>query len=61
MSNDEVYSNSIVGSTFDDRGVEIFYHIVGSVTKNHLGFSGVIVDPVFKDEFGDLSVNLSLM
>ena len=53
-----MYSNSIVGSTFDDRGVEIFYHIVGSVTKNHLGFSGVIVDPVFKDELGDLSVSL---
>ena len=58
MSSDEVYSSSVVGSAFDERGVEVFDHIVGSVTKKNLGVLwGIIVDPVFKVEFGDLFVN----
>ena len=60
MSSDEVYSSSVVGSTVDERGVEVFDHIVGSVTKKHLGVLWGIVDPVFKVEFGDLFVNFLL-
>ena len=46
VSGDEVYGSSVVGSAVDERGVEVFDHIVGSVTKKH------VVDPVFKVEFG---------
>ena len=60
MSSDEVYSSSVVGSVVDERGVEVFDHIVGSVTKKHLGVLWGIVDPVFKVEFGDLFVNFLL-
>ena len=58
MSSDEVYSSSIVGSAVGERGVEVFDHIVGSVTKKHLGVLWGIVDPVFKVEFGDLFFNV---
>ena len=55
MSSDEEYSSSVVGSVVDERGVEVFDHIVGSV--KHLGVLWGIVDPVFKVKFGDLFVN----
>ena len=57
MSSDEVYSSSVVGSIVDERGVEVFDDIVGSVTKKHLGVLWGIVDPVFKVDFEDLFVN----
>ena len=60
MSSDEVYSSSVVGSAVDERGVEVFDHVIGSVTKQHLGVLWGIVDPVFNAEFGDLFVNFIL-
>ena len=62
VSSDEVYSSFVVGSAVDERarGVEVFDHIFGSVTKKHLGVMWGIVDPVFKVEFGDLPVNFIL-
>ena len=48
MSSDVVYSCSVVGSAVDERGVEVFDHIVGSVTKKYLGVLWGIVDQVFK-------------
>ena len=32
VSSDEVYSSSVIGSAVDERGVEVFGEIVGSVT-----------------------------
>ena len=60
MSSDEVYSSSIVGSAVGERGVEVFDHIVGSVTKNHLNLLWSTIDSVFKVEFEDLFVNFIL-
>ena len=60
MSSDEVYSSSVVGSTVDERGVEVFYNIIGSATKKHLSVLWGIGDPVFKVEFGDLFVDFIL-
>ena len=60
MSSDEVYSSSVVGSVVDERGVQVFDHIVGSISKKHFGVLWGIVDPVFKVEFGDLFVNFIL-
>ena len=60
MSSDEVYSSSVVGSVVDERGVEVFDHIVGSVTKKHLGVLWGIVYPVFMVDFGDLFINFPL-
>ena len=57
MFSDEVYSNSVVGSAVDERGVEVFNDVVGSVTKKHSGVLWDIVDPVFKVEFGDLFID----
>ena len=33
VSSDEIYSSSVVGSAVDERGVEVFDDMVGSVTQ----------------------------
>ena len=53
MSSDEMYSSSVVGSVVDEKGVEVFDHIAGSVTKKHLGVLWGIVHSVLEVEFGD--------
>ena len=60
VSSDEVYSSFVLASTVNERGVEAFYYIIGSVTKKHLGVLWGIGDPVFKVEFGDLFVDFIL-
>ena len=47
VSSDEVYSSSVVGTAVDERGVEVFDHVIGSVTKRPPGVLWGIVDPVF--------------